>query len=160
MLRDLENHRSRHSRQRARGSITETTHRCPQTPLQPRSSGQSAPRSHRTLLPTDAQPQARHRHVLQSTLRAIGANLRAGSSAGTGTHAEASTREATAALTALQRERCKLVGTERAVGCSAPAAGPGSTCKPPEWGLAPTHSVGVPVSSEAQAAGRQMENST
>lgn len=120
MLRDLENHRSRHSQQRARGSITETTHRCPQTPLQPRSSGQSAPRSHRTLLPTDAQPQAHHRHVLQSTLRAIGANLRAGSSAGTGTHAEAGTREGTAALAALQRERCKLVGTERAAGCSAP----------------------------------------
>lgn len=36
-----------------------------------------------------------------------------------------------------QRESCELVGTEKAAGRSAPAASPGSTCKPPVRALAP-----------------------
>lgn len=110
LLRDLENHRSRCSQQRAPGSIAETTRRCPWTPLQPRTSRQSAARSCRTLLPTDAQPQARCRHVSQSAPKAIGANLGASSSTGTGVHAEAGTEEGTPALTALPKGKLQAGG--------------------------------------------------
>jgi len=130
--RDLESHRSRRSQQRAPGSTAGTTRRCPRTPLQPRSSSQSTPRSLRTPLLTDARPQARCSHVPQRTPRAIGANLGAAPALAQAHVRRLAPGRAPLPSPPFQRESCRLAGRVLSPGSCArihlqtPGAGPGT----------------------------------
>lgn len=87
------------------GSIAQTARRCPQAPLQPRSSRQSAPRSRCTLLDGSSLRTRAPAHTEGYRTKARGS-----SGTGAGARAEAGTGAGTAALAALPKGKRQVGG--------------------------------------------------